>query len=208
MNFTAVEDSNTAQTKDYAHWNADFVLTPNNDISVLLIGRYGIFGTIPIPIIYKIKAGEEFRVMENAFFGTWTYAAIVSIVHSFDCVAIPITSEFQTAFQTELNALLNGTPVDHEQFNEAIDGILNATPAPANTTLTLSLNLYETDNGIETGISHTVGAVNAFTYKPIPQQLYTLPQTGDSSSIAAWTALCAACLSAVLIIRKKHASIR
>jgi len=72
----------------------------------------------------------------------------------------------------------------------------------------VSLNIYETDkNGEETGIVFPVGAPASFAYKPIPAELYGLPQTGDTSSIAAWAAIGAACLAA-LCLRKKRSAIR
>jgi len=198
MNFAATQTLDQLNDKDYKLWNADFVLTSNKPVSILMIGNYYPFGTIPIPQFITLKPGEKFRVLDYiGIWGTRTYYDIVNEVKSFNCAAMLVTNE--------LLAACKAANIDDEILNTLGSYII----AEPDTRLSLSLNLYETDSsGAETGKSYSLGNPPVFAYKPIPQQLYALPQTGDSSSIAVWTALCAACLSAALIIRKKHASIR
>ena len=132
--------------------------------------------------------------MRHAPFGDWTYLSIVTSVKDFDCAAIPVTAELIDAFEKA-----GVDPFD--QFGLSKNDLL-----PSNTTFTLSLNLFETDeNGEETGKRWILGDIETFTYKPLKvlPSVPTLPQTGDNSTPLLWMALVVLSASAVLMMRRK-----
>jgi len=185
MDFTALESASEAAASPYADWVADFVLTVDKDTYALLLGNYGSYGTLPFPEPVLLEAGKEFRVMEFAgVLGTWTYADVAAWVKSFDCVAVPITDEVKAAW-----AAAGGDP-----------SVLAAYPsADPNTHINISLNLYQTADGEETGVSSTLG-VNGFIYKP---QAATPPATGDSAQLTLWAVLLTASVAAMLVMRRR-----
>lgn len=178
MVYTAKEDYATVVKGPYANYIVDFELVSKSDVSVLLVGNYGEYGTIPLGIV-NLKADTPINVMETAgkipdlsAWSRFTYADIVLLVKEFKCVAIPLTEDVLKAYHTvaltgeyneeaTLASLLSiANPLGEESF-EKVD-----TSAP----LTLGLDLYETvmvdKKPVKTGVKHDVGTDQKVTYYP------------------------------------------
>jgi len=98
MVFKAEQNYDQAMESGYGTWHADFVVTATKKVWIWPAGNYGLFGTVPSPVPVLLEAGKPVRVLEYAGLGDWTYADVVQSVEEFQCVAIPITTEFLKAY--------------------------------------------------------------------------------------------------------------
>ncbi len=199
--YSIAEAADTIGASQYATWATDFEIYFNNDITytynsddaivplkadLFLIGEYGSFGWIPVPLIMPsmangstiikgepnadgeftltLKAGTSVRIMDTfiktlfSADGFFTYNDIAILVDTFNC-----------------GIVLDGTML----------GIDDGVP-PANTTATLSLNLYETKDGAEVagGVKQTVHTFStpiADETVRTAEQLYTAINEGKST---------------------------
>ncbi len=175
MIYSAKESYSDATAAPYANYMADFELKSDVDASVLILGNYGSWGTIPAGVV-NLEAGETVRVLKTAqelgFNWRFTYADVVLSVGEFKCVAIPLTEELLKAYHS---VALEGE-YDEEATLAALQA--NANPLGAasfeklngSVPLSLSINLYETemieDELVETGASWVVGEATKHTYYP------------------------------------------
>ncbi len=179
MNFTATETYEQASAAEYADYLVDFELSADKPTSVLLAGNYGEYGTIALGIV-NVTPEEPVRVMELVYQLIpdikFTYKDVVSRVKSFDCAAIPVSSELLKAYyavKCEDPAYQEANPVYTDQVEAALLSELeelnpiqeDLAVTEDSTTLGLALKLYETDAELnETGESWQVGETASFTY--------------------------------------------
>ena len=184
MNFKALEPYSEASAAPYAWYIADFELKASDDVSVLLVGNYGTYSTIPLGI-FNLEADKPIRIMKtasdygkaqgNSDIAGWTfnYKEIVNFVKDFDCAAIPVSKEL-------LKAYADATGCEYDEAAILAELVDSANPLGADSfkvaddvKLTLELKLYEKDNTTpnngatkydETGASWTVGSKATFTY--------------------------------------------
>lgn len=159
MRFTANDKEIDDSNNKYAGYHADFDLTASEDTAVILVGNYGDYGTVVLPIA-ELTANKPMRVMESVH-DLWvaiSYSQIVTTVGTFECVAVPVTEELIAAMGENASTFL---------------GDYASTPAKAETSLTLQLKLYEMDNVKisdtvsslqETGVYWNIGNSATFTY--------------------------------------------
>lgn len=189
VNYTATESYNDASAQPYAEYMTDFEISSAEDVSVMLIGNYGSYGTIPVGIV-NVAAGESIRVMQSAAsigaLPQFTYQDIVLLVKDFDCAAIPLTEEVLKAYHTVLCDTDASFKAAYPEYNAEVEAMILAglveeanplgaesfTVVDGNTGLTLSLNLYETVDKEETGKSWAV-ASNIF----VPYESHVLTKT-------------------------------
>lgn len=159
MRFTANDKEIDDSNNKYAGYHADFDLTASEDTAVILVGNYGDYGTVVLPV-QELTANEPIRVMESVhnLWGAISYSQIVNTVGTFECVAVPVTEELIAAMGENASTFLGGYA---------------STPAKAETSLTLQLKLYEMDNvkisdtvssWLETGVYWNIGNSATFTY--------------------------------------------
>lgn len=187
MNFEATETYEEANSAVYGNYIADFEITSDKNMSAMLLGNYGDYGTIAMGIV-NITPDKPVRVMkifdDITGKGKLTYKEVINMVKSFNCVAIPLSSELTEAYyETKCEAdseYKESNPAYTPDVEAAILNELKTSYNPAsadnfiltenNTSLTLTLKLYENDINsedkyAETGNSWTVGNTSAFTYE-------------------------------------------
>lgn len=158
MKFTA-KDKEIDSGNKYGSYHADFVLTASEDTAVILIGNYGEYGTVMLPV-QVLSSNNSIRVMECAseLLGAISYNYVVNKVGTFECVAIPVTDELISVMGDDAKTYL---------------GDITDCPTKAETTLSLQLRLFEmanikinenTSSWQETGTYWNIGNKSEFTY--------------------------------------------
>lgn len=177
--YTAVEDYDTAVKSPWANHIVDFEIVSESDISVLLVGNYGNYGTIPAGI-FNLKAGVPVSIMESMAtlpgFNGWaniTYADITLLVKEFKCAALPLTEDLLRAYHSVAG---------EGEYNEAaVLELLRVTANPLGesgfakidraTDISLAIELFATEldengNMVKTGEKVKLGEDMSFVSYP------------------------------------------
>ena len=200
LKFSA-KDATDAQKSEYSSWVADFTLETNKTAYALLLGNYTGFGTIPMGFV-KLEPGKPCKVMHDAFPGGPVDVAYSDVLamKDFRCAALLFTEDVVKAIEKYKDQ----TFVEELKNSGIITDDMLANPAPWNTTLGLSLNLYEPDDD-ECENGYGIGEELPFHYgdAPVVPAAHSAPRTGDNSLPLLWALLCVAALSTAVIMRKK-----
>lgn len=146
MNFQSTETIQDIKGKDYEYWMADFEVSSDKDISLLLLGNYGDYGTIALGVVTLNDANNHtYRVMKNSGLDRkFAYANVLQFVNDFDCCAVPMTEELYTVMY---DIQYPDKSMNYATFRTDTMTKYGGGVSENDTTIELGLYLYEAEVG-------------------------------------------------------------